>query len=278
MSELVRTEDGSVTRFNQATGELYHNRAGAYTEALRNYFEPSDALARFKQTGKLSLLDACFGMGYNTFVLLQELIASGCSGTVEIVGIEIDEEILRTIPDVLGDPRFQQLRDSFNAAIPDRFGCFVIQCSKLRFSLDIRQIDLRHFVKDLDQKFDLIFHDPFSARKVPELWTVDVFRQYYRALDVRRGRVLTYASAAAVRGGLLEAGFRVYRTTAVGGKNGGTLALAGDDNPLSSCVFALSEEEIKRLQSRSGVPYRDLQFMQHSGDILRAREVEQESR
>src|SRR6516162_6353208 len=105
MIELVRTEDGSLSRFDEETGELYHNRAGAYTEALRNYYEPSDAKERLQRAGELRLLYACFGLGYNTFVLLAQLINDGCQGNVVVHAVETDSQILSAIPQVLADDR-----------------------------------------------------------------------------------------------------------------------------------------------------------------------------
>ena len=201
MIELVRTEDGSLSRFDEETGELYHNRAGAYTEALRNYYEASDANDRLQRTGELRLLDACFGLGYNTFVLLAELVNAGCKGKIVVHAVETDAQILSAIPQVLGDDRLQTVAQSFIGAELAGFGSFQLSTGELNVCIDVIEQDLRLFARDLRGTYDVVFHDPFSPRKVPELWIVDIFVKYYQALAPGRGRVLTYSSAGAVRGG-----------------------------------------------------------------------------
>jgi tRNA U34 5-methylaminomethyl-2-thiouridine-forming methyltransferase MnmC len=275
MIELVRTEDGSLSRFDEETGELYHNRAGAYTEALRNYYEPSDAKERLQRAGELRLLDACFGLGYNTFVLLAQLINDGCQGNVVVHAVETDSQILSAIPQVLADDRLQRLAQSFTGAPLAGFGKFLLSAGGLNVSIDVIEQDLRLFARDLDASYDIVFHDPFSPRKVPELWIVDVFLRYYQALLPTGGQVLTYSTAGAVRGGLRGAGFKIFRTAAVGGKSGGTLASADPAYVPKLPVKALSGEEVKHLLTRSCVPYRDPTFTQLREDIVLRREHEQ---
>lgn len=58
----IITEDNSLTCFHSETGELYHNRAGAFTEALKNYVEPALAMSDALKRERLDVLDACFGL------------------------------------------------------------------------------------------------------------------------------------------------------------------------------------------------------------------------
>jgi hypothetical protein len=74
LGPLVETKDGSFSIFDDAVGELHHNKVGAYTEALYHHVIPSGILETFKNRGHLSIIDACFGLGYNTWVFLAELL------------------------------------------------------------------------------------------------------------------------------------------------------------------------------------------------------------
>ena len=49
---------------------------------------------------------------------------------------------------------------------------------KLNINIEIKTEDLRKVVPQMvaDQKqFDFVFHDGFSPRSMPELWTIDLF-------------------------------------------------------------------------------------------------------
>jgi hypothetical protein len=143
-------------------------------------------------------------------------------------------------------------------------------------TLNIQGEDLRRFAGRLETKYDLIFHDPFSPRKVPELWTLDIFEKYYRALNAQQGMLLTYSCAGAVRGGLLKAGFSVFQTESLGHRRGGTLAWTVK-NCAAPSDFAqnLSGIDIKRLRGASGVPFRDTGFNADRIDIMTRRVYEQ---
>lgn len=145
-------------------------------------------------------------------------------------------------------------------------------CKRTVIEIEFRVGDLRETLLQLnesDESFDLVFHDPFSPPHVPELWTVELFREYYRLLEARSGRLLTYSAAAAVRGGLREAGFILGRTVGVGGKSGGTAAwipfaacaretgLSGEDDMFAEEIQPLDAWEQAYIDSRAGLPYRD---------------------
>jgi tRNA U34 5-methylaminomethyl-2-thiouridine-forming methyltransferase MnmC len=276
MTEFVTTNDGTITLVDKETGELYHNRAGAYTEALAHYVEPSNALATLKARNQLRVLDVCFGLGYNSLVLMQAALQAKSRGFIEIIGIENDESIVATTRDVLQSNKFEELREYFGS---DNFAARFHQISRtfnhLQISLDLRQADARTSIPTLDQPFDLVFHDPFSPRKIPELWTVQLFAEYYRLLKPRNGALLTYSARGSVRAGLIEAGFHVYKTGAVGEKAGGTLATVGEVESFPAGVQHLSDEDRDKLEGVTGIPYRDQDFALSRADIVRAREAEQ---
>jgi tRNA U34 5-methylaminomethyl-2-thiouridine-forming methyltransferase MnmC len=95
---------------------------------------------------------------------------------------------------------------------------------EIEFIVDDLRAALPSLIDSAEGSFDLVFHDPFSPQHLPELWTQELFAEYFRLLAPRQGRLLTYSAAAAVRGGLFEAGFALGRTIGVGDKSGGTAA------------------------------------------------------
>jgi len=287
-SETIATGDGTITLRDAATGELYHNSAGAYLEAMENYVRP--ALAGLSSGSQLRLLDICFGLGYNTFAFIDHVARNEpLVREVEVLAVEEDRGLLPVIARVAGQACFESFPADFSESIvqtgqaEENILSFDLTRGKneppLHVVLRISFADLRKVVPGIEEDFDLVFHDPFSPSKVPELWTVDLFSRYQRLLNKRNGRVLTYSIASAVRGGFLEAGFDIYRTAAVGRKAGGTLALhRGQMDFDARSFFELDSEELTRLASVSGIPYRDPDFDRDRKTILKLRQAEQDGK
>jgi tRNA U34 5-methylaminomethyl-2-thiouridine-forming methyltransferase MnmC len=283
--EIVETDDGSITCFDKATGELYHNKAGAYAEALANFIRPSGLIEKSLTAESLSILDVPFGLGYNTFVFLQSLIglpANHSLKNVSIIGLELDPEVMQVLPRVIADERFSALRSSVSniqdmlhkLARFEESECAVGGVSVL---IHCKRGDIRKEVPKLantDFKFDAILHDPFSPNKMPELWTLDLFRLYKQLLR-EDGRLLTYSSAVAVRGACREAGLFLYRTAALGGKSGGTMASVCELTCFPRDIFSLTDAEMQKLMTCSAVPYRDPAFENIRSEILKRRQLDQ---
>jgi tRNA U34 5-methylaminomethyl-2-thiouridine-forming methyltransferase MnmC len=281
--QIVPTEDGSITCLDAKTGELYHNRAGAFTEALKNYVEPCNLPVLAKSRSSLRLLDVCFGLGYNVFVLLETLLGNQNKLEVQILGLDSDPTILEIVPLVLQDERFKALRTALNNASGDlieklrSFGSCTFTLENLRVQWETRCVDIRNELPGLSgkggQNFDLIFHDGFSPKRMPELWTIDLFR-LYADLIKPSGVILTYSAAAAVRGAFRQLGLEVRRTAAIGGKSGGTIAGFSQGLIEISYSLELTSAEETRLASRSAVPYRDPALADSRKAIIARRDEE----
>ncbi len=156
-----------------------------------------------------------------------------------------------------------------------QFSLSVVEGLSISFEFWVQ--DLRQCLPNIQGDFDAVFHDPFSPQKMPELWTVDLFRHYQTRLSNQQGVLLTYSTAAAVQGGLQEAGFEVLKTKGLGQKAGATLALSSADEyqNFQTQAIALAPWEQLYLQSRAAIPYRDAQLAQTREHILAARELEQ---
>jgi len=279
--ETVNTEDGSISVRDPNTGELHHNRAGAYTEAVVNYAQPSGLLDG-PVPDSIKVLDVCFGLGYNSFALLNELARlSRLPKSLEIVAIEIDGETLKLVPHALSSARcVQVLKDTNDGAVFTTFGDktfpFGSGCEvQIRLINDDIRKALPRLVAQSHADFDVAFHDPFSPKHVPELWTVDLFSCFRKLLDKRGGRLMTYSAASGVRGGIREAGFNIWRSSALGGKTGGTVGSIGQTPELGKCIFPIDEPEMMRIDSASGIPYRDPHFCDNA-DIIRTRRLEEQ--
>jgi tRNA U34 5-methylaminomethyl-2-thiouridine-forming methyltransferase MnmC len=292
----VLTEDGSITCRDEESGELYHNRAGAYTEALQHYIQVCDLSSRAQRQGEIRVLDVCFGLGYNTFVFIDKLIEDIEKGNTaqsqmscHIIGIDKDLQILNVVEEVLKDTRFEKMcfalnlnKQSIERFLNDwRAGTVSIfnfqSKTQLTIKVEIKIADVRKIVPELvgNNRFDYIFHDGFSPRSMPELWTVDLFAQYAKLLN-DDGYIITYSSATAVRGAFKECGLALRKSAPLGRKSGGTIAFSPSIGEIvnGSSILHFDEDENKRLASRSAIPYRDANFKSTRAHIIEQRQLE----
>ena len=67
----VITKDGSISFRSEKFNENFHSKAGAYFETKNKFINPS-RLERF-QNKSINVLDICFGIGYNSALLFENL-------------------------------------------------------------------------------------------------------------------------------------------------------------------------------------------------------------
>ncbi|MBI1270573.1 hypothetical protein GC174_09085 [bacterium] len=314
----IETGDGSITLADYETGEWYHNSAGAFKESLVNYAEPAIALlGAEKYPGAIALLDICFGMGYNTFTFIEALMQTDLPAStiqnLSIKAVEIDKSLIPAMIKTLEQPVYPILKSSgLNLAIVEMLrellkngtcqgrvsmipqGVSSIDRIDFEICFDDLRLSLPALLAEEKHCYDLIFHDPFSPRKFPQFWTLDIFSIYRRLLKEKSGKLFTYSVADAVRSALALAGFSVYRTRALGRKTGGTLAVADATGSNSfglnlipkelpglfqfspELFFVLDENELEKLTPRQAVPYRDPGLSLDRAAILRNRQNEQD--
>lgn len=203
----VTTRDGSVTFHSEQVDEHYHSTTvGALEEARVKYVEPCE----LKDGDKI--LDFCFGLGYNS------LAALAITKKLHIVGIELDPNILDKIQEI-------EVPDPYKELYP------IIQKTAKKLYYKDGNTEIQLYVEDasvlihsMREDYDAILFDPFSPKKAPNLWTLDVFMQCYRILKPG-GRLTTYSCARHVRENLAAAGFKVLDGPIFGRKSPATLAV-----------------------------------------------------
>lgn len=176
------------------------------------------------------VLDLCFGLGYNTLCLLFELskIAQEPHNTTfssqiqkltknifwEIYAFEIDENLIAKIAqnsDFL--PPFLN-RAALYEICQNKIYHAQNACVRL-FIGDAREL-LGNFIESENtdsiksKKFDIVFHDPFSPKKCPQLWTFELFSKLF--LATKESCILsTYSHSSAALLSAYLAGFFSYK-------------------------------------------------------------------
>ncbi len=277
MSELkeVLTKDGSFTLRSLIFQENFHSLEGALKETEIKFINPSD-LIRFNDKS-LNVLDICFGLGYNSASLFNNLIRQ--NSFINWYALEIDKKPLKYS---LGNKSFQKLWHpkvlkifkelSKNSKYKDQF-----------FTCDILWGDAREKIKSIPAniKFDLIYLDGFSPQKCPQVWSVEFLSKVTQKLNPQ-GYLITYSCSAAIRRTLKDFGLNVFNIKPnVVSKNlwsNGTIAVKTIDKKAiqNNLYFKnLSSMEEEHLLTKASIPYRDPTLSSNKKDIIQKRVQEQ---
>ncbi|RLB68750.1 MAG: hypothetical protein DRH03_09520 [Deltaproteobacteria bacterium] len=195
--------DGSRTLYCDSVSEHYHStKDGAFSEALYKHVLPA---WQYRISGRpaVTVLDICFGLGYNTLVLIWYLRQQGYQGKLQVFSPEQDLVLLKSLVDF-------PYPDELLALVP-----IIQELAKnlfyqdARLKIEIVGFEARSWLAGFAGPIDIVFHDPFSPANNPELWTREYFAELKRigAADLL---VTTYSTATAVRMGLFENGFHIY--------------------------------------------------------------------
>ncbi len=248
----VSTADGSPTLYSETYCEHYHSLSGAYEESLHKFVYPSNVLEK-SRSQSVKVLDICFGLGYNSLSTLEH----GCNGyPINITAIEKDENVIERASN-LSYP-FKAWTHLMKSLGKDQ------EVDYKNGNIQLVVADARHCLEGIHEEYDVIYLDPFSTLKNPELWTYHFFKELKDRLK-SDGCIVTYSSALPVQRGFMKCGLNVYRTQAVGRRRGGTIASLSKRKDLE----VLSPKEQFLLEHSDGsIPYRDPKLQSSPEEIL----------
>ncbi len=277
MSELkeVLTKDGSFTLRSHIFQENFHSLEGAFKETEIKFINPSD-LKRFNNRS-LNVLDICFGLGYNSASLFNNLIRQ--NSFINWYALEIDKKPLNFS---IRNKSFQKLWH------PKVFKIFkeLSKSSKYKdqfFECDILWGDAREKIKNIPAniKFDLIYLDGFSPQKCPQVWSVEFLAKVTQKLNPQ-GYLITYSCSAAIRRTLKDFGLEIFNIKPnLDSKNlwsNGTIAVKIiEEKVLQNNLYfkKLSSMEEEHLLTKASIPYRDPNLSSNPKDIIQKRVKEQ---
>ena len=218
MKKII-TKDGSITYYNENFSEHYHSISGAEEEALKKFILPSLKYLD-KVNNQINILDVCFGLGYNSAAAIDELIKNNKNLKIKIIALENDINILNNILNL--ESNFK----SYNK---------IKECIKNNYYYEDENLiieiilgngieEIKKLNKKFKNKFDLVFHDPFSRTKMPEFWSEDFFKDEYVLLK-KGGILTTYSCSKSIRENLKKVKFKIYDIDPVGRKAPSTLAI-----------------------------------------------------
>jgi len=200
--KLMPTEDGSTTLFSEEFRESYHSTFdGALHETLHKHVIP--AFSYQKDKLELTILDICFGLGYNTLATIYYIRKENLNTKVHILSPEFDQELIASLSTFEYPKEF----DSLKNIIRELSQNFYYEDNQ--FKIEILLGDARISIPKIKHKVDIVYQDAFSPKKNPLLWTKEYFTDI-KALCKEDTILTTYSTAIAVRMGLYENGFYIF--------------------------------------------------------------------
>ena len=205
---MVQSDDGSFTAFSSEFQEHYHStRDGALHESLCKHVIP--AFEHHKEKDEITILDICFGLGFNALATLHYMKENHIDKKVRIFSPELDAELIASLK-------------SFS--YPDIFAPFlpIVEVLSTKNVYEDEQLyielyvgDAREYLLSCGERFDIVYQDAFSPQTNPLLWTKEYFGDIARLIN-DDGILTTYSMALKTRLALHENGFNIYLNSGEG--------------------------------------------------------------
>ncbi len=200
--ELVLCEDGTNTLFSKEFNEAYHStKDGALHESLEKHVKPAFFVK--KEAESLTILDICFGLGYNTFATIYYIQQNRIKTKLHILSPEFDKELISSLSTFNYPPQFNRLKHIIKEISKNFY------YEDEQFKIEILLGDARESIPKIQDKIDIVYQDAFSPQNNPLLWTREFFADIVKK-SKKDTLLTTYSTSASTRLGLYENGFKLY--------------------------------------------------------------------
>ncbi|ADG12907.1 protein of unknown function DUF752 [Methanocaldococcus infernus ME] len=205
---LVKTEDGTFTLKAEDENEKMHSSMGSLKEAIYKFVKPTEL--EYKK--KPFILDLCSGLTYNAVSALH------FNKDAKIHMVEICEEVLflslfLEIPfkehEIVKDKIREYFLNKLGYSYKSKYKNIILDVA------DARKINLYNY--------DIIFHDAFSPKRDPTLYTYNFLKKLYSHLN-KEGVLVSYSSSIPFRRALVESNYIIVERKSPERKRGITLA------------------------------------------------------
>ncbi|MFW6224547.1 MAG: tRNA (5-methylaminomethyl-2-thiouridine)(34)-methyltransferase MnmD [Bacteroidota bacterium] len=217
--QIIETADGSHTLKAENMEEHYHSTNGALQESEHVFMRHG-----FHKAGKwlnpLNVLEVGFGTGLNALLTYRENLKE--KRRINYVAVEPDP-LTQKEAKALNYPSMVSFDNSekiFLSLHKDITAPFFVDENFIMLHLK----DTIQNVKLQEDSFNLIYYDAFAPSVQPEMWTADIFKKLYRAME-GQGVLVTYSASGNVKRALAEAGFSLEHPEGPQGKREITVAV-----------------------------------------------------
>ncbi len=209
--KAVKSSDGSYTAYSQEYDEHYHStKDGALNESLHKHVIP--ALLHTQSKHEITILDICFGLGFNTLATLYYLHVNKIKKKVTIISPEQDAALIESLQTF----HYPEIFTPFLHII----AALSNGCEYHNANLHVKIVvgDARAYVRRSKRQFDIVYHDAFSPTVNPALWTREYFADIVNVMK-DDAILTTYSTALKTRLALHEQQLHVYINRGEGYRN-----------------------------------------------------------
>jgi tRNA U34 5-methylaminomethyl-2-thiouridine-forming methyltransferase MnmC len=199
---MALSDDGSYTAYSKEYDEHYHStKDGAFKESYVKHVIP--AFNTLKDKNEVTILDICYGLGFNTLCTLLYYKQHSPQTKLKIYSPELDASLVKSLENFTYPKEFEIFREIVVA----------LSCKNIyeddNLYIELFVGDAREYIRKFSNKFDIVYQDAFSPSSNPILWTKEYFSDIQNAMK-REGVLTTYSIALKTRIALYENGFNVY--------------------------------------------------------------------
>ena len=201
--QIVKTSDGSHSIYLEEMDEHYHSKHGAIAES-QHIFVKNGLLSIADRLKEVSIFEVGMGTGLNvltTFLAAKENEIIVDYHSIEAYPVTWDE--------------VEQLNYSAELAIDDELLKTIHtldwehkQELSSHFSLTKYKTDLVKF--EHQRTYDVIYFDAFAPEKQEEMWSEEIFKSLFNALNTG-GMLVTYCVKGVIRRRLQKVGFEIEK-------------------------------------------------------------------
>lgn len=228
--EVIETEDGTQTLYSPEFQENCHSTAGATQETLYNYILGTNLLEKAVNQEKINILEVGFATGLGLKVTLESLHEKKSENSLMLeelnfISTELDELItLHFLRKLEEEGLIKNIQVVSENTLKYVQGEFIWPRGKVRVLLgNARETILALQNSSFFMEFDCFYHDPFSPKKNPYLWTKEFFKDL-KSIATPNAILSTYSSTKAVWKAMMVSGWRVQEVKGYGNKKLSTRA------------------------------------------------------
>jgi tRNA U34 5-methylaminomethyl-2-thiouridine-forming methyltransferase MnmC len=211
--QITTTADGSSTIFSEEVNQHYHSHFGALQESIHIFINAGLCSHFLSHLNHVSILEIGFGTGLNallTYFKAQELHKSIYYETLELYPLTLQEAEPLNYPSLLPYPNGKEIFTTLHTAQwnkEERISENFVLHKRCASATDANYTN----------RFNLVYFDAFSPEAQPELWSKEVFKSIYDAMQ-NDSILLTYCTKGIVKQTLISLGFQIKKLPGPVGK------------------------------------------------------------
>jgi len=191
---------------------------------VHNFFETNGLLEDLVLQNQINILEIGFGTGLNLLLLADAYLYGEAGASIKFHSIEAYPISAKTassfnFKDHLSYPELVQ-------KLPPLFNSLQKGYNTKQFIAGIDATIFYGLFEDYDAdniQFDFVFHDAFSPKVNPELWTKNTFVKL-KSMSARNCILTTYSAASKAKGAMAAAGWKLAKAPGALGKREMTVA------------------------------------------------------